>query len=214
MERRYCGLLPPNCRQLLGPHFALLRPDFAQARRSLAPRRDAMRRILVCFGGSDPTNETAKALAAIKSQGARALEVDVAIGISNPNAASVAEMCRQMPLTTLHRGAENMAELMSRADLAIGAGGVMCWERCCLGLPTIALDIAPNQVGALTALAAAGALDYLGSSAAVTVERIASSLAALLTGPARLRAMSEAATAQVDGLGTGRVAGEMLSLLS
>lgn len=38
-----------------------------------------------------------------------------------------------------------MAELMTNADLAIGAAGATTWERCCLGLPTIQLVIAENQ---------------------------------------------------------------------
>ena len=35
--------------------------------------------------------------------------------------------------------ANNMAELMLNADLAIGAGGSTSWERCCLGLQTLFL---------------------------------------------------------------------------
>jgi spore coat polysaccharide biosynthesis predicted glycosyltransferase SpsG len=38
-----------------------------------------------------------------------------------------------------------MAELMSHADLAIGAAGATTWERCCLGLPTIQIVTAENQ---------------------------------------------------------------------
>ena len=34
---------------------------------------------------------------------------------------------------------------MRQADLSIGAGGVMSWERCCLGLPTVTIGIAENQ---------------------------------------------------------------------
>jgi UDP-2,4-diacetamido-2,4,6-trideoxy-beta-L-altropyranose hydrolase len=33
LEGRYQGLLPSHCQCLLGPSYALLRPDFAQARR-------------------------------------------------------------------------------------------------------------------------------------------------------------------------------------
>ena len=41
--------------------------------------------------------------------------------------------------------ANNMAELMLDADLAIGAGGSTSWERCCLGLPTLLYITADNQ---------------------------------------------------------------------
>jgi len=184
-------------------------PEFAETRKRMSPRSGEVRRILICFGGSDPSNETAKALAAITAVSATELGVDVAIGMGNPHADAVDALCRNLGRATLHRGAGNMAELMASADLAIGAGGVMCWERCCLGLPTIAVDIASNQVGALTALASAGAVDYLGAAASVDSERLAQAVGALAGNPARLRAMAERALEVTDGEGTERVCAEM-----
>lgn len=205
MERRYRGRLPATCRPLLGPGYALLRPEFAEQRKSLTARSGKVDRILVCYGGSDPDNETAKTLSAIRSLSLASIAVDVVIGMSNPCADYISGLCRELPGAELHRGAGNMAELMQRADLAIGAGGVMSWERCCLGLPTIAIGIADNQAGALTALAAAGALVHLGSAPSVTEDQIACSLDALLRDPARVRELGRRALALVDGEGVRRV---------
>jgi UDP-2,4-diacetamido-2,4,6-trideoxy-beta-L-altropyranose hydrolase len=205
METRYQPLVPATCRCLLGPRYALLRPEFARQRRSLAPRSGAVNRILICFGGTDPSNETGKALGAVRRLSFAVPAVDVVIGRGNPNADLVARQCREMKGATLHQGADNMAELMARADLAIGAGGVMSWERCCLGLPTVAVDIAANQVGALTALAATGALVHLGAAASVSEAAMAHALGSMLGNAERLQQMSEAALALVDGEGTERV---------
>jgi UDP-2,4-diacetamido-2,4,6-trideoxy-beta-L-altropyranose hydrolase len=205
METRYQPLVPATCRCLLGPRYALLRPEFARQRRSLAPRSGAVNRILICFGGTDPSNETGKALGAVRRLSFAAPAVDVVIGRGNPNADLVARQCREMKGATLHQGADNMAELMARADLAIGAGGVMSWERCCLGLPTVAVDIAANQVGALTALAATGALVHLGAAASVSEAAMAHALDSMLGNAERLQRMNEAALALVDGEGTERV---------
>src|SRR5258706_4835818 len=131
-------------------------------------RSGEVHRILVCYGGSHPSNETAKALGAIKSLCRNALAVDVVIGLSNPHAESISRLCLELPGAELYQDVHDMAELLRHADLTIGAGGGMSWERCCLGLPTIAVDIAANQVGALTELANIGALVYLGSAASVT----------------------------------------------
>ena len=38
-----------------------------------------------------------------------------------------------------------MAEIMSKADLCVGAAGSTSWERCCLGLPALIVPIANNQ---------------------------------------------------------------------
>jgi UDP-2,4-diacetamido-2,4,6-trideoxy-beta-L-altropyranose hydrolase len=210
METRYRNHVAVTTRQLLGPSYALLRPEFTEARKSLAARNGEVRRILICYGGSDPSNETAKALAAIKNLSAGPIAVDVAVGLSNPHADLIARLCLEMPRARMHRGADNMAELMSHAHLAIGAGGVMSWERCCLGLPTIAVDIAENQVGALTALAKVGALLHMGSAMSITPDQIAASIRSLLDDPAKTRTMGDVACALVDGEGIRRVSAEMV----
>jgi spore coat polysaccharide biosynthesis predicted glycosyltransferase SpsG len=205
METRYRGRVPAACVQLLGPRHALLRPEFAAQRGLLTLRSGEINRILICFGGSDPTNETAKALEAITSLATLRLAVDVVIGPTNPHAASVDALCQRMANVALHRGANNVAELMRQADLSIGAGGVMSWERCCLGLPTAAIGIAENQADVLTALAAAGAIMHIGAAASVTAEGIAQALHSLLGNPGQMRLMSETALALVDGDGAERV---------
>jgi UDP-2,4-diacetamido-2,4,6-trideoxy-beta-L-altropyranose hydrolase len=205
MEVRYRGLLPATCRQLLGPRYALLRPEFAEQRKSLVGRSGEVHRILLCYGGSDPSNETAKALRALKSLSHHSLAVDVVIGRSNPHADAVSKLCLELPRTELHRDVHNMAELLRRADLAIGAGGGMSWERCCLGLPTIAVDIAANQIDPLTKLAETGALIYLGSAQALSEDEIKTSIRSLMHDPARTKRMGEIAGTLVDGNGCRRV---------
>lgn len=209
MLTRYRDKVPETCRQLLGPRYALLRPEFVEQRRLSANRSGRICRILICYGGSDPTNETAKAVQAVASVAIPSMKVDVVIGLSNPHENSIVRLCSKLSLGKVHRGADNVAELMRRADLSIGAGGVMSWERCCLGLPAIVVDIAENQVGALTALADAGAVQYLGAAASVTSETLGDAILALLDNPVRSKALGEAAFALVDGEGRSRVCAEL-----
>ena len=51
-----------------------------------------------------------------------------------------------------------IAELMSSADIAIGAGGISTWERCCLGLPSLVFSTAINQRQQLSDAACVGLL--------------------------------------------------------
>lgn len=170
MEHRYNDLLPPNCQKLLGPEYALLRPEFHRAKKNLRERDGKIRRILVFFGGSDPTNETKKALEAIKLLNRPEIAVDVVVGAANPHRKEIEQICREMPNTTYHYQVENMAELMTAADLAIGAGGVTTWERLYLELPTIAIAVAENQVETLAALGEAGLVEYLGKNNEMSVK--------------------------------------------
>lgn len=164
MEHRYDELVPFTCQMLLGPKYALLRPEFHQAKKNLRKRDGKVRRILVFFGGSDPTNETKKALEAIKLLNRPDISVDVVVGASNPHKEEIKKMCSQMPNTTYYCQVENMAEMMAAADLAIGAGGATTLERLYLELPTIAIAVAENQVETLEALQEDKYIYYLGQS--------------------------------------------------
>lgn len=198
-ESRYTGLLPLNCRQLLGPRHALLRPEFWRERQRLQPRDGRVRRILIFFGGSDATNETAKALRALRLLDREGIAIDVVVGAANPHRQEIAALCKTLPRITYHCQIENIAELMARADLAIGAGGTTTWERCFLGLPSLTMVLAENQAQIAAAIAAAGATRNLGFHDQVTPEMIAAALRESFAAPEQLREMGKRAMAVMGG---------------
>lgn len=212
MDARYDALLPAGCRRLLGPRYALLRPEFLEAGGERVPRR-GIKRIHVFFGGSDLANETQKALLAIASLKRPDLEVDLVLGAANPHREAIESYCRGASNVVLHSGVRDMARLMAAADCAIGAGGSSTWERCCLGLPALVIALAQNQVPIATACHRAGACRYLGASAEVTVAQIAAALRELLQDPDAAAGMGDKGRELVDGKGTARVADRLLQPL-
>jgi UDP-2,4-diacetamido-2,4,6-trideoxy-beta-L-altropyranose hydrolase len=174
-ETRYAGLVPEQCRQLLGPHYALLGPEYAQLH-PLVPPRTELRRVLVFFGGVDPANLTGRALEALLAPELDHLAVDVVLGLQSPYRKAVAELVARRPHTTLHDPLPSLAGLIARADLAIGAGGATTWERASLGLPSLVVAIADNQMPFAVAMDDAGQIRLLGSAATATVEKICEAL--------------------------------------
>ncbi|CDG81591.1 acetyltransferase family protein [Janthinobacterium agaricidamnosum NBRC 102515 = DSM 9628] len=144
MQQRYDNLLPPSCKKLLGPAYALLRDEFASRRAGLKPRSGAVERVLVFFGGVDADNYTGATIAALAGADRPQVQVDVVIGAGHPARAAIEAACERYGYSC-HVQTPRMAELMAGADLAIGAGGTATWERCCLGLPALTLCIADNQ---------------------------------------------------------------------
>jgi UDP-2,4-diacetamido-2,4,6-trideoxy-beta-L-altropyranose hydrolase len=181
MESRYDGLLPARCKKFLGPKYALLRPEFREARRTLRERDGIVRRILIFFGASDQTNETGKALRAITSLNRPDISLDVIVGGVNPHKEEIKSLCQKIPNATYHRQVANMAELMASADLAIGAGGTTTWERCYLKLPSITVVLADNQQETTNAVASTGASLVLGRSGEVTEVSLARAITHFIT---------------------------------
>ena len=203
---RYDGLVPGECRRLLGPHHALLQPVFRQLRQSLPPRDGIIRRVLVFFGGVDSYNQTVTALKTLQADEFRGIAVDVVIGHANEHEAEIESLTRTRWDTTPHRDLTTLAGLMARADLMLGAGGATTWERCCLGLPSIVAITGENQERFTTALAAMRAQYSLGRAAGLTVNDWTTALQRLLGSPEDVKACAAAARLMTDGFGVNRVA--------
>jgi UDP-2,4-diacetamido-2,4,6-trideoxy-beta-L-altropyranose hydrolase len=141
---RYQGKLPSNCQQLLGPKYCLLRPEFLASRAGIGDFRHEVTNILIFFGGVDNDNYTAMAVDALGLLVDKSIKVKVVVGIAYPFYERLKRRCDALGFTCL-RQVDNIAQLMSEADLAIAAGGSATWERCCLGLPSVVLSVAENQ---------------------------------------------------------------------
>jgi len=144
-ETRYLELVPLHCKRLIGPRYLLLSPSFYSLKRKLSRRQGRLENLLVFFGGSDPTNETVKALMALSELDVVPSHTTIIIGSANPNRKHIGELCDQMNKVSLHVQVDNMAEHITQADFALGAGGVAMWERCFLGLPSAITIVADNQ---------------------------------------------------------------------
>lgn len=176
MQNRYIGLVPDNCKILLGPRYVMLRDEFYKSKVHLKKRDGEIRHILVFYGGSDNTNETMKALQAIVSLQLPNVTVDVIVGGSNPYRREIEQYCREYTFMSFYYQVNNMAELMNRADLCLGAGGGTTWERIFLELPSIVTAVAENQVLVCENCAEAGFITYLGIFSDVSTQTIAASL--------------------------------------
>ena len=208
---RYQSLVPSHCQLLLGGQFALLRPEFMQQRQKSRLRDGKIRKIFIFFGGSDPTNETLKALEAIRLLQQPQLQVDVVVGNSDPDKQQIQALCHSLPNVNYHCQINYIAELMAEADIAIGAGGSATWERCCMGLPTLTIAVADNQLETTIELARHGKTLFLGKSEQVTAELILSAMQMLLSAQELVYFLAEEVQKLVDGLGVQRVVQHLIS---
>lgn len=213
-------IVRPHGGAVSGPETNVLRgPKYLPLSRHITdlPRRpiqDSISRLRlnICFGGSDPTNETAKALQAVADL--RELDVDTVIGPRTQIDPLMIEAAGQMPHVTLHRALspKQLAELMSSADLALGAGGVMLWERLCLGVPSLVISVAENQQAQIDTMVEAGAIRFLGEHLKVTSEDITQAITAIAKDETARDAIAGIGQNLVDGCGASRLAKQVQAL--
>ncbi|MDQ0221215.1 UDP-2,4-diacetamido-2,4,6-trideoxy-beta-L-altropyranose hydrolase [Peribacillus cavernae] len=189
MQNRYKGLIPDQCIQLLGPDYVLLRDEFLSIDVEKIDRDSNVNNILVFFGGTDPTGETLKTLQAVKDLSCSDIEYTVVVGVANPQKEQIEQICDQISNVTFYCQVNNMAELMVKADLAVGAGGTTSWERCFLALPSITVIVANNQTELSEAVAEKGAMYCLGTSTEVTAKDIGGKILELCNSPLKRNKM-------------------------
>lgn len=195
---------------LAGPGYALVRPAFAAARAGALVRRgEPARRCLVSLGLTDVGGITGRVAAALADSG---LALDVVVGAGAPSLPALQASAADGRLT-LHVDSGDMAGLITRADVCVGAGGSSVWERACLGLPTVTLILADNQRDMAMRLDAAGVTLALDARWPGLETRLAEAVARLVRDDALRAGLAAASAALCDGLGADRAAEGLLSIL-
>ncbi len=202
--KQYRAMLAQHTSSLFGPRFALLDPLYARA-----PKYDfqpVVGSIGIFMGGTDPGNATQAALLACRAAGFTG-HVELAATQANPHLDRLRALCVGTADTSLSVDLDDLSGFFARHDMHIGAGGGAVWERCCIGVPTLAVVLAPNQLATVPALSSLGALYW---SREMAVGAWAADIARLLASPELRQAQSTIARALVDGRGASRVALRLL----
>jgi spore coat polysaccharide biosynthesis predicted glycosyltransferase SpsG len=193
---------------LLGLRYVLLRREF----RSLPDRaiRARASRLLVTFGGGDPTGMTIRTLAALRELPAdvrSGLEVRVIVGVANTAADRIVSAARNAEGATIvvARAIENMVEAMTWADLAITSGGSTVWELARTGCPALTVATAPAEIALSTGLDAVDLFDRLGPESDLDPPRLAAAIGRGLSDLPWRERMSRRGQELVDGRGAERV---------
>lgn len=209
----YEKLAPESCMRLIGPEYALLRPEFAQLRSYSLNRRKCptLNHILITMGGIDKDNVTGAVLEVLNDMDLPAeLHISVVMGAGAPRLEEVRkQVMRTASNTALYVNVKDMAQQMADADLVIGAAGSTAWERCALGVPTLMFSLAENQMAIAKALECQGAAIYINQFDLRNM--LAKILSRFLASPAALLGLINSASRVTDGCGTHRVVEHLMS---
>lgn len=202
---------PPGGVQLVGPEYALIASDYAPEA-GHAGVRPEVKRVLVAYGGADPTGETAKALAALRlvrpAGGADARRIDVVIGHVNARSRELAEIAHGLAHCALHLAPETLAPLMRAADLVLASGGNTMLEAVAMRKPCLVTVTADNQALTVGYLAERGAIIPVGAADEVQSAELGRRIEETIADYARARRRVQAA-ACYDCHGARRIAAAM-----
>ena len=210
MNSLYINSVPKNCVKLLGPDYAILRNQFIAQRKYAKIRSLPLKNILVSFGGSDNENHTLHALTSLKKLNSD-VNVNVVTGTANIGKKIIKNFCKKNFNYNYFEQVENMVKLMQVADLCIGSSGTTTWERCCVGLPAIAIVTSNDQKDIASAVSKNKCIINLGKikkSDNVNYVRLMKNLK-----NSELQNMSRNCMKLVDGKGAARISKYIFSMM-
>lgn len=202
---KYGRELPRTARLLGGPRFGLLGPAYAKAPRYRFS--EDVHSIGIFMGGVDSGGHSLGVLDALDAIGFDG-EVEVVATSANPHLGDLRERVAARANTRLSLDLPDLAAFFGRHDLQVGAGGGASWERCCIGVPTLLVVVAPNQLSVAPLLADAGVAASAGDPAPAS---LAQHLRTLISNPEFRASLADNSQRLVDGLGATRAALAMLA---
>lgn len=204
-EAPYGGVDPRSL--LLGSKYALVRSEVSRLRRE---RPDELRheppRLLVVIGGTDPRGLSVDVVAALAPLLAR---VTMTVVAQERHHAAIEGLGLGDRLVVL-APTPSLPELFAESDLVVSAAGTTAWDVCSLGIPSVLMATAANQLPSMTRADRAGVavgVDLVDDDA------LPAGLVALRDGVVRLLddaglrgRLAGACAAAFDGAGPMRVA--------
>ena len=155
---------------LLGLQYALLRREVLAAAKKT--KSTIVGKVFVAMGGSDFLQLTSPIVDGLKDLD---IEICVAIGPTNSQPQQIEETVSSILRARVILQADYITELAS-SSLAILAAGSSLWEAAALGVPSIGLIVADNQMNAAQAMLNNGLLDAIDCREGVQFEQIIESV--------------------------------------
>ena len=212
LNQRYEKLIQNGTIALLGPKYAIIRPEFRTINKKAIKKNSQIKKILVSFGGSDPTNECKKVLDALCSIENSKFEITVAAGIYNHKFEQLKKLYEKYSNIKIYSHVNDLSRLMLNSDLFIGAGGTTTWERFYMGLPSTVTIISDDQKESIEFLSDMGHVINLGLAKNVTSKTYVQTLQK--PNSDLIYNMSLHNQKLVDGNGSNRIKKQIIELIN
>jgi UDP-2,4-diacetamido-2,4,6-trideoxy-beta-L-altropyranose hydrolase len=119
----------------LGKEYMIINTDFEKHIGMNKDYSKVLDKILLCFGGSDPSNIT-EGIVPRLSEHFKNIEFLVIAGPENESARKVKGKFRNVKILT---GMKDISGIIFDSDILVTSGGILLYEAACIGTPTIAI---------------------------------------------------------------------------
>lgn len=140
----YTHLVPKTCDMLIGPKYYIF-SDKINKYSSKRRIRSSVRRVCICFGGSNCKTPLQKIVDFLEKNYKLYENITFDIITSDTNIISKTNFVNKIKVHPI-LSPDEYYNILSNTDLIIGSPSSSIYERCYLGIPTILVNVAENQI--------------------------------------------------------------------
>lgn len=197
-----------SCKMLLGSRYLLVRDEF-RSMKQVTIHQD-VKRILLTVGGSDNWNYTDLLLGELVEH--INCTFHVVIGPVFPYKEELMKKYSEYQ-NVVFEITPRMSEVVNKCDIAISSSGSTLYELGLLGVPTIAIIVADNQIGLATRMHQDELINCLGEIKAITGEQLRAELVSLMQDITRRQEMQIKNRAALNANGVVSIAANIKDLI-
>lgn len=190
---------------MLHPDFRLYNADKNRRNKSIAQQK----KIVVCFGGSDPRKITLRIIPLLKRLKS-SICVTIILGPAFLHGDQARFLVGNDSRFSIIVNTVTIAEIMSKADIAIISGGTLLYETSSLGTPSVVISQNKGQEREAQIFHSKGSAISLGLSSVVSDRAIFKAIEQLVDDEKACRRMSVVGPRMVCPDGTHRIAMKLL----
>lgn len=194
---------------LLGPKYILLRKEFWEIGEKEI--KEEIESVMVTFGGDDSKNITPAVLGLLNKDYPDLIKKAV-IGKGFSKKEDLERFGNPKTVFSYYPDAEGMKDIMIHSDIAISAAGTTLYELARVGLPSIAVTVADNQLNNAIGWKNAGGIEYAGHYNDTDLLKNIRSCMKKLINISRRAAISKAGRSLVSGQGVKSVVESILQV--
>jgi UDP-2,4-diacetamido-2,4,6-trideoxy-beta-L-altropyranose hydrolase len=168
--------------------------------------------VLVSMGGVDRTGATLRIIEALRPIDNISKEIIIGNGFAHMKQLQQFRKKHNDPSFVFSVGVSDLHEHISKADIAISAGGNTLFEMACVGTPGIVLWEDEHEYAQAVSFDKKGTVVCLGNGISTPIKTILNSIRTLLRNIDRRKYMSQCGRKTVDGHGKDHIGGKIMEL--
>jgi spore coat polysaccharide biosynthesis predicted glycosyltransferase SpsG len=200
-DNRYDRLVPKECVRLLGPEYALLAPQGLPSTRPTRSKQDKPR-IIATFGGSNDSRALSFLVKALKDP--RLQDVECTLVHRNAIPAGLESDLAELEVE-VHGWTTDLSKFLRQADVCVGTAGSTVFDCLAVGLPSVVLATADNQIAFAKAWHDLKMVKFVGTLQELSTGKLADAIVDAATDTKWRTMVNTSGPRYVDGRGVSRL---------